>query len=199
MIDTLLDNLGISGETEISPEMDSKLDVSTGDTTTDSSLSASESINSASLSQQAALMDNSLVIDDLSITAGGQMNAFPIMGNFDEQVIGNPNFHGVVDEPTSFESSPNEEINTSFGMNKQLSAIPDSGISSIDVDNLINTPTTDNLEIPQEDIEKLHERVEGVERCEHKGEISFGKKKCPSRHGCQGATDCDYSYGSYPR
>lgn len=199
MIDTLLDNLGISGETEISPEMDSKLDVSTGDTTTDSSLSASESINSASLSQQAALMDNSLVIDDLSITAGGQMDAFPIMGNFDEQVIGNPNFHGVVDESTSFESSPNEEINTSFGMNKQLSAIPDSGISSIDVDNLINTPITDSLEIPQEDIEKLQERVEGVERSEHKGEISFGKKMCPSRHGCQGATDCDYSYGSYPR
>lgn len=32
------------------------------------------------------------------------------------------------------------------------------------------------------------------------GDISFGgsgRKMCPSRHGCQGATDCDYCYGDY--
>ena len=32
------------------------------------------------------------------------------------------------------------------------------------------------------------------------GDISFGgsgRKMCPSSHGCQGATDCDYCYGDY--
>lgn len=33
---------------------------------------------------------------------------------------------------------------------------------------------------------------------EHDGNISFGRKMCPSRHGCQGATDCDYCLGDYP-
>lgn len=29
-------------------------------------------------------------------------------------------------------------------------------------------------------------------------ETTLGRKCCPTRHGCQGATDCDYAYGNYP-
>lgn len=48
------------------------------------------------------------------------------------------------------------------------------------------------------EINELEERAKGLEREEHKNEPSFGRKMCPTRHGCQGATDCNYSYGSYP-
>lgn len=59
-------------------------------------------------------------------------------------------------------------------------------------------PEMESLDISDEKIEALEERAKGIERGEHKGEVSFGSKCCPTRHGCQGATDCNYSYGSYP-
>lgn len=59
-------------------------------------------------------------------------------------------------------------------------------------------PEMESLDISDGKIEALEERAKGMERSEHKGEVSFGSKCCPTRHGCQGATDCNYSYGSYP-
>lgn len=48
----------------------------------------------------------------------------------------------------------------------------------------------------EEDVENLQKRAKGIERSEHSHQISFGSKWCPTRHGCQGATDCDYCMGS---
>lgn len=59
-------------------------------------------------------------------------------------------------------------------------------------------PEIDDLNVSDAKIEALEERAQDIERGTHKKEISFGRKCCPTRHGCQGATDCDYSYGSYP-
>lgn len=56
----------------------------------------------------------------------------------------------------------------------------------------------DHLSVSQEDVTTLEEKAQGVER-EPDYKTSFkGIKMCPTRHGCQGATDCNYSYGSYP-
>ena len=59
-------------------------------------------------------------------------------------------------------------------------------------------PEIDDLNVSDAKLEALEERTQDIERGTHKKEISFGRKCCPTRHGCQGATDCDYSYGSYP-
>ena len=51
---------------------------------------------------------------------------------------------------------------------------------------------------PEDDIEKLLERTKHLERMEREKPASIAKKMCPTRHGCQGATDCDYCMGNYP-
>lgn len=55
-----------------------------------------------------------------------------------------------------------------------------------------------SLQVSEEEIRNLEARVEGMERSAHSPMPSYGRKMCPTRHGCQGATDCDYAYGSYP-
>ena len=63
----------------------------------------------------------------------------------------------------------------------------------------IYDPSDDDLAVSDNDVTSLEEKASGVDRVEtDKSQISFGRKMCPTRHGCQGATDCDYSYGSYP-
>lgn len=47
-------------------------------------------------------------------------------------------------------------------------------------------------------IDDLVGRVQGMERQHIKYEILLGKKMCPTRHGCTGATNCNYDYASYP-
>lgn len=74
----------------------------------------------------------------------------------------------------------------------------ESAQSNLDIDNFANTPSSETLDVHEDDIARLQERAQGMERSEHKGEISFGKKMCPTRHGCQGATDCDYCGSDYP-
>lgn len=69
----------------------------------------------------------------------------------------------------------------------------------LDVDSLANIPHTDGLNISDEDINNLQERVNGVTREPIKDEISFGAKNCSTRHGCSGATACDASYGAYKK
>lgn len=196
MIDTLLDNLGISeGEDVFS---DTNKDVGTDNPTTDSSLSSAESVNSSSLFQQMSLADNSINLDNpLAFSIENPMSEQSTM-SLDEQIHGNTNYQHTSNEYASFESTQNEMINPPLSLEGQHNTDFVSSNSSIDIDNLINVPTTDNLEVSDDDINKLQGKVEGVERSEHNGEkISFGSRKCPSRHGCQGATDCDYSYGSY--
>lgn len=58
----------------------------------------------------------------------------------------------------------------------------------------------DPLAAPMKQFEELQQRAEDVER-EENGDVEEarnGRKLCATRHGCQGATDCNYSYGSYP-
>lgn len=57
----------------------------------------------------------------------------------------------------------------------------------------------DGLTISEDDLNSLEDRASEIDRSEvNESQISFGRKMCPTRGGCQGATDCDYSYGSYP-
>ncbi len=55
----------------------------------------------------------------------------------------------------------------------------------------------DILNVLDSEIYALVERAEGIERATPII-MSYGRKMCPTRHGCQGATDCNNSYGSYP-
>lgn len=50
-------------------------------------------------------------------------------------------------------------------------------------------------ETMENEAEELHKRAEGIERPKSVSQIPFGHKWCPTRHGCQGATDCDYCMG----
>ncbi len=56
----------------------------------------------------------------------------------------------------------------------------------------------DVLNISKADLNSLIERAKGIERAKPISNSVNGRKMCPTRHGCQGATDCNYSYGSYP-
>lgn len=191
MIDTFLNKLGISesDETLLNTNIEDGIEGSTSCT----SLSPAESTNSAPLSQQTFLTDNVIQLDD----------QFP--HPVEEQVMSlgelphtDNNYQNESNVYASLDSMQTEAIMTPLHADEQLITDSVSSNSSIDVDNLINIPTTDNLEISNEDLNLLQEKVDGIERYESKGEISFGRIICPSRHGCQGATDCDYSYGDYP-
>ena len=62
---------------------------------------------------------------------------------------------------------------------------------------------TGNLEVSDETLNKLmdkpEETVQEGDSDESGRNISFqGRKVCPTRHGCQGATSCDYSLSDYP-
>ena len=52
--------------------------------------------------------------------------------------------------------------------------------------------------VSKTDINVLIERAKGIERAQSVITSAYGRKMCPTRYGCQGATDCNYSYGSYP-
>lgn len=54
------------------------------------------------------------------------------------------------------------------------------------------------LSISKLDVIALVERAKGLERAKPNADLYLARKMCPTRHGCQGATDCNYSYGGYP-
>ena len=57
----------------------------------------------------------------------------------------------------------------------------------------------DELTVSEKDMNSLEDKASQIERNDSdKSQISFGRKMCPTRHGCQGATECNYSYGDYP-
>lgn len=47
-------------------------------------------------------------------------------------------------------------------------------------------------------IDELIGKVVGIERQDMNVEIYCGTKMCPTRHGCTGATNCNYDLASYP-
>lgn len=96
------------------------------------------------------------------------------------------NFDDYIDEP----DAPEVEM----GDNTE------SDIQENDVEGLTEHPIDDDaLSISEDDLQSLEDKAADIERNEaDKSKISFGRKMCPTRHGCQGATDCDYSYGGYP-
>lgn len=53
------------------------------------------------------------------------------------------------------------------------------------------------FEATDAEINALVDRAKNLERVEHTDVHDMSRKMCPTRHGCQGATDCNYSYGSY--
>ena len=48
------------------------------------------------------------------------------------------------------------------------------------------------------EIDELIGKVVGIERQDMNVEIYCGTKMCPTRHGCTGATNCNYDLASYP-
>lgn len=56
----------------------------------------------------------------------------------------------------------------------------------------------DDLDLDESDIDELEDSASGVERSANGNEITFGKKMCPTRHGCTGAASCNYAYADYP-
>ncbi|MBP3664988.1 MAG: hypothetical protein J6J03_07495, partial [Tyzzerella sp.] len=60
----------------------------------------------------------------------------------------------------------------------------------------IDASADDNLDISSDDINHLKERAEGVERKDEIDNTLKGIKICATRHGCTGATNCDYSLGA---
>lgn len=57
--------------------------------------------------------------------------------------------------------------------------------------------STEGLLIKHE-IDELIGKVVGIERQDINIELYCGTKMCPTRHGCTGATNCNYEYASYP-
>lgn len=203
MIDTILNNLGIISGPEDLPNTD--LNAEMDNYSSSSSLSTSESVFSDSMHQHNSTLDDSLNVDHSSISFESQIDDLSSNDNFEAQdVLKSQIIENADDNLDKNFSSQEAELvamlpsSTNEATIHQFDMMADVSPSPIDIDNIVNVPTTDQLEVSNEDIETLQERVEGIGREEHKGEISFGKKMCPTRHGCQGATDCDYCGGDYP-
>lgn len=101
------------------------------------------------------------------------------MADFDD-------YEDPIDELDSPESDEDNGSDTSIAANENESMIN----HSFD---------DDELTVSEDDLNSLEDKASQIDRSDSdKSQISFGRKMCPTRHGCQGATDCDYSYGGYP-
>ena len=74
----------------------------------------------------------------------------------------------------------------------------DTNITNDDNDIISPSNDEDALAVSEDDLNSLEKKADGIERGNYNGEPSFGIKMCPTRHGCQGATDCDNCLGNYP-
>lgn len=54
------------------------------------------------------------------------------------------------------------------------------------------------LYVSPNEIDQLEKKAAGIKRASQNSEPPLGRKLCATRHGCQGATDCNYSYANYP-
>lgn len=173
MIDDILDSLDMDFDPEALDA--SEFNVNEG-------LSLSESITSSTVNDEILSIPSSQLGSN-DISSNGVLDLFPDGANQNiEQEIG----RGIqMDFPHQIESlfAP-DYLDTS---------------NPIDVDNLVNIPHTDGLDLSREDIEQLSDRAEDV----HRGDISFGKKgdpgECCTRHCCTGASYCNASYGDFHR
>lgn len=184
------------------------MDISDGDNITSDFLTPDPDIplSAPELSQEHNLdattySENSSLDDNLNFDA-----PVSLCESDDVNFYGNDLSNSDFDKNNSYSTISTEEDYLSTGSIIEHIANPaltglSTGSSEIDLDNFINIPDTDNIEILQKDIDSLHEKALGIEREDNnqdKQDISFGRRLCNSRGGCQGATDCDYSYGSYP-
>lgn len=81
--------------------------------------------------------------------------------------------------------------------------VPEEGNSIINVNLVVNDVVSmdsvfiaDSLTM-RNAIEELVCKAENIERVKSATEIPFGKKMCPTRHGCTGATNCNNAYADY--
>ena len=62
---------------------------------------------------------------------------------------------------------------------------------------MLQESDTDNLGVSSEDMDDLERKAKGLDRKKDEVDNSLKPIKiCATRHGCTGATNCDYSYGA---
>lgn len=64
--------------------------------------------------------------------------------------------------------------------------------------NIIDPYISSGSLVIKHEIDELLGKVVGIERQDMNVEIYCGTKMCPTRHGCTGATNCNYDLASYP-
>ena len=57
---------------------------------------------------------------------------------------------------------------------------------------------SDGLDVSDHDLDSLQNQANGIEHSNNGHNVSFMGKMCPTRHGCTGATNCNYAYADYP-
>lgn len=67
----------------------------------------------------------------------------------------------------------------------------------------VNDYDTTSLSVTDDELDELGKKnvASSDETNEHENDLlerDMGRKVCPTRHGCSGATDCDYCGGDYP-
>lgn len=82
-------------------------------------------------------------------------------------------------------------MNESLSMDSPLSLSGDiSDVSSLN---------NDDITIIDDDIDGLTIKIDDIVPDDDDDDsIILGTKMCPTRHGCTGATNCNYDYASYP-
>ena len=91
-----------------------------------------------------------------------------------------------------------------FIVNRFLGDDNDLDDNDLDDDDLDDDDLDDDNDLDDDDLDTdlvaLSNRVknEGVLPRQNNSSrnISFGRKWCPTRHGCTGATNCDHAYGA---
>jgi len=168
--------------------------------TPDTSISISESISNNNFQHQSSFANDSFGSGQIMpSTAEGIMSPSQ---SFDHSVTPASHEHHLHDnmENVIGGSITTQSIDSGLSTTTdfEINALKSESHSLATNDNLVNTPSTDNLDVRKEDLDMLQSKADGIERSEHKGEPSFTGKACPTSHGCSGATSCDLSYGDYP-
>lgn len=99
-----------------------------------------------------------------------------------------------VEIPSKEFTQANVYVNSTFA--KSANNVDDTHLeydSSLDDLEKIKQDLDDELGVSDEELNHLQHRAEGIERDGHHDGTSFkGVKICATRHGCTGATNCDY-------
>ncbi len=88
-------------------------------------------------------------------------------------------------------SSVNDMLNGGIS----ATSVSDSELASLQS---MEAMTDDHLGVSDSDVSSLQNRANGIERTKNRHNQPFLGKMCPTRHGCTGATNCNYDYASYP-